>query len=128
MPLNRTLAAALFAAPLLTAAIANAEETIRLDVDVLGGSKCSAVLQDLKDQPTQAANAYSGWALGYMARRNVERAIANQTQVDFQKAKLGQQVVLKAVVALCSENADAPLFLVVDAFYKAMLEDSPLTS
>ena len=82
----------------------------------------------MKERPNAAANAISGWALGYMTRRNIERGIANQTQVDFNALQVSQERVLNVVVGTCGKFADMRLFEIVDLLYQVLLEENPRIS
>lgn len=114
--------------PFLAALPAAHAESVRVAVDGIGASTCGEFLSDVKAQPAEVSNAVAGWALGYMTRRNFERAKAGETQVDFASAKLTGSQVLGYVGLVCEKQADLRIFQVVDAVYEVLLEKGSLTS
>jgi hypothetical protein len=119
----KVLASGLLAAALALAPPAAAETSV--SVDGIGIMKCSAIISNLKQEPTKATNAILGWALGYMGRRNVERAVAGQTQVDYYKVP--PEKILGVITGFCGENPDTRLIEIADTFYEVLLKENAPT-
>ena len=120
----------LFAASLIVAASLTplaAAQNVKVAIDGIGAMKCTSILSGLKDEPTKAVNAIVGWSFGYMTRRNVERAVAGQNQVEF-RDKVTPERVLNVVSGYCEKNGDTRLFEIIDALYTILLEDSAVVS
>jgi hypothetical protein len=122
--MKRLAGSLLIAAAIAVAPSANAETKVY--VDGIGTMKCSAILVGMKNEPAKAANAILGWTYGYMARRNVERGSAGQSQVEY--AEVDPEKVLGTITGFCGENPDVRLFQIVDSLYGIMLEESAKTS
>ena len=120
----------LFAASLIVAASLTplaAAQNVKVAIDGIGAMKCTSILSGLKEEPTKAVNAIVGWSFGYITRRNVERAVAGQNQVEFRE-KVTPERVLNVVSGFCEKNSDARLFEIIDALYTILLEDSAIVS
>jgi hypothetical protein len=120
-------AAALIAAVVSLAPLHTAQaESVRVAIDGIGGSNCSTIMANLKDNPQGAAHAVTGWTFGYMSRRNIERGLANKSQVDFKAFNLDQQKVLNFVVGACEKVPELRLFEIADALYEGLLTETPI--
>jgi hypothetical protein len=125
--LPRLVAASLLAIAAL-APIQTAEaDSVRVRVDGAGRALCSEITRDIKTEPTAVANAVLHWAYGYMTRRNVERAVAGQSQVDI-GATVDDRQLLGVILAVCEKEPSMRLFQVVDTLYEVLLEKGSLTS
>lgn len=118
----KSIAAATVAAFAVLAPLAAAQgDTVRVRVDGIGAAKCSQITTDIKTQPAVVANSVVHWAYGYMTRRNIERGLRGQPQVDI-GATVSDQKLLQVILSFCGDQPEARIFQVVDALYEVLLE------
>lgn len=110
----------------LLAPFANAQGA-SVRIDGIGAAECRKVTADFKIQPTIVATALVHWSYGYITRRNVERGLANQSQVDIAKAT-NDEKLLKVILRTCEDQPGLRVFQVVDALYEVILEKGTLSS
>ena len=122
----KLLAASIFIAAASLTPLA-AADNVKVSIDGIGAMQCTSVLKGLKEEPTKAVNAIVGWSFGYMTRRNVERALSNQNQLEF-RDKITPDAVLNVVSGFCEKHGDTRLFEIIDAMYEALLADTAITS
>lgn len=121
--LKHLAAAAAVASLAVFSSMPSRADTVRVSIDAIGAAQCKTVLTTLDAQPTATANAITGWTYGYMTRRNMERALSKQNQVDFKNDKITQEKVLVLLVAGCTEFPERRLFEIADAFYEVLLQE-----
>lgn len=122
----RSIAAATIAAFATLAPLATAQAA-SVRIDGIGAAKCSQITTDIKSQPAVVANSVVHWAYGYMTRRNIERGLRGQPQVDI-NATVSDQKLLQVILSFCGDQPEARIFQVVDALYEVLLEKGSLVS
>jgi hypothetical protein len=118
-----TIAAIAALAPFSTAQA----DSVAVRIDGIGAAKCSQITTDIKTQPAVVANSVVHWAYGYMTRRNIERGLRGQPQVDI-NATVSDQRLLQVILSFCGDQPEARIFQVVDALYEVLLEKGSLVS
>jgi hypothetical protein len=121
--LKQFAASAVVASLAVFAPMQSQADTVTVSMDGIGAAQCTKILANLESQPSATANAITGWTYGYMTRRNMERAVAKQNQVDFKGDKITQEKVLVLLIAGCKEFPDRRLYEIADASYEALLQE-----
>ena len=129
MSIKHRIGVAIVAASALFAPLQSSHaEGVRAMIDGIGAAKCSQISADIKTQPSAVVNSLLGWAYGYMTRRNVERAIAGQVQVDLTANAFDEKQLLGIVLGFCEKEPDTRVYQVVDALFEVLLQKGSLTS
>ena len=98
-------------------------------IDGVGSMQCSVITTTMKTDKAKAlANQLVGWGYGYMTRRNIERANANQRQVNLHNVDDFAVKMLATMMALCEKAPDLYYYMAVDAFYEVLLKEQSPTS
>jgi len=118
----------LFVASVLLVPPREARAEAKVMIDGIGAAKCSQVTTEIKTQRATVTHSLLGWTYGYITRRNVERALAKQSQVDMPALKVGDQQLLSVMLSFCEKEPDTYIFQVVDALYQVLLEKGALTT
>src|SRR5262245_51658859 len=93
-------------------------EDIQIMIDGIGAAKCSDVNAAIKTKPDEVANAVANWSFGYLTRRNVERAMAHQNQIDLPAKGVTPTKLLDVVLGVCQTQPEHRVYEVVDALYE----------
>ena len=129
MTIARRSAAALVAALALVASSQFVRaEGDKVRVDGIGAAQCSEITAGFQTQASPVANQLVGWAFGYMTRRNVERGLAGQSQVNFSSAGVTQEKLVTIILGYCEKDPSTRIYQIVDALYEVLLEKGSLTS
>lgn len=118
------VAALAFAASLSTASA----DSVRVRAAGVGIATCSDVVAKIEAHREAVANQLAGWAYGYMTRRNIERALAGQSQAELTPENFNADQLVGLIIGFCKEQPNTRIYEVVDALYEILLEKGSLVS
>jgi len=129
MTIGIRLAAASTAALALVVSLGTASaESVRVQAAGVGIATCSDVVAKMETNAQAVANQLAGWSYGYMTRRNIERALAGQSQANLTPENFDANQMVGLIVGFCKEQPNTRIYEVVDALYEILLEKGSLVS